>query len=286
MKYLLDIEIPVGNKQNVIYSCLIPSLSKLAPIKDSIRFLLNFNGKCLEEDIGAVLNELNKFNFSYEYIVKQYEWVNGKVDNLTLRLDTHNIVNEHAPYFLLFDDDILILNEHYGEILLDGINKMEEDKFIGAIQLDAIRPRKEKIFYIPNYDYPFFTSNGLLFRNIKLWNNEIVPKKYTFLHGGEIDALLCFSRMEIGLLCYTYWCNDALHMELQQYRDGEIIEGWKFWNWNLSVDNNEKTVTSLFVPFRQDSTDYEKTNSNAILWDKKKIFPQFIGKDCTGGKIL
>lgn len=284
MKYLLDIEIPIGNKQNVIYSCLIPSLSKLAPIKDSIRFILNFNGKCSDDDVTAVIQELSKFNFVYEYVVKQYQWPNNKVDNLILRLDTHHIVKEHSPYFLLFDDDILILNENYSTVLLDAIDKMEKDKTIGAIQLDAIRPKREKNFYIPNYDYPFFTSNGLLFRNIELWNNDLIPKKYTFLHGGEIDGLLCFSRQEIGLFSYVYWCDDAQHMELQQHRNGEIIEGWKYWNWNLAFDD-QRTVASLFAPFRGTDQYYGQT-TGAFLWNKERAFPQFIGKDCTGGQMI
>lgn len=52
---LIDIEIPVANKNGVIYSHLIPSIKNLEPIKDFVRLVLNFNGDTTKKDILAIL---------------------------------------------------------------------------------------------------------------------------------------------------------------------------------------------------------------------------------------
>lgn len=268
-KFILDIEIPVANKQNVIYTCLLPSLKYLVPLKDEIRLLLNFNGACSNEDIEAVLKELENYKFNYNYIIKEYLFAAGEADNLIIRRDTHNIVQNHAPYFLFFDDDILITSYDYSKILLEIIDQMQKNLNIGMIQIDSLRPERKEKLYALNPTWLVYTGNGIVFRNIEKWQ-DIIPKKYTVLKGRHIDELLVFSRYEINLQAWTYWSNCAQHKELQENRGGTIIDGKKYWGWS---DNIEEigTVSYLFAP-------YKYINNNGIeQWNVKKAFPH-LGK--------
>ena len=261
----LDIEIPVGNKQNVIDSCLIPSLNQLKAIKHDIRLLLNFNGLCTNEDIEKVIKVLDDLQFSYNYIIKKYDFEDGQADNLIIRRDTHGMVEEHAPYFLFFDDDILITSNKYCIDLRKAIRFMDANPKAGMIQLDALKP-KISSEVIPNHpQFLIYTSNGIVFRNIDKWK-DIVPKKYTLLKGNHIDELLTFARYEINLYSYRLWTNHASHKELQTLHDGEIIEGKNFWNWADKV-TKERTVAQLFAPYKKiGATGKEE-------WDLNKTFP-------------
>ena len=48
---LIDIEIPVANKANVIHTHLIPSIRNLEPVKEFVRLVLNLNGPITKREL-------------------------------------------------------------------------------------------------------------------------------------------------------------------------------------------------------------------------------------------
>ena len=196
-KLLLDIEIPIANKQGVIYSHFIPSLQYLTPIKDYIRFLINFNGETTIKDIVKVRAALRHHGFHFLSTVKKYNFEKGKSDNLIIRRDTHAIAENHAPFFLFIDDDVKILNSNYCKDLLGAILAMQKYPNIGTIGIlnDSMREAFENLstVYSTAPSKSMWTSGGIVFRNIESWN-DIIPNELKHLYGCNVDNLLTFTR--------------------------------------------------------------------------------------------
>ena len=258
-KLLLDIEIPMANKQNVIYSHFIPSLKYLVPIKDYIRFLINFNGQTTFRDVVKVRSALRSYGFTFKIIIKHYVFEKGKVDNLIIRKDTHNIVKNHAPYFLFFDDDIKIISTNYCKDLMASILFMEQNPTVGTVSI-ANRIKKHNkylntIFYLNTTNSAIYTGGGIVFKNIAEWNNELIPPNLSHLFGCNVDNLLGIIRLQHGLFAYCCEANNYNHFESHVENGGKIISGINYYNWKDTF-NDKNSIFQYLLPLKADK-EYE-----------------------------
>lgn len=254
-KLLLDIEIPVANKQNVAYTHFIPSLKYLAPIKDYIRFLINFNGNTTTKDKIKICVALTKHGFNFNTITTHYEFEKGKADNLIIRKDTHNIVKNHAPYFLFFDDDIQITSKNYCKDLMASILFLEKNPTIGTISIANRIKRHDKylntIFYLNTTTSAIYTGGGIVFRNIPEWDNQLIPAHLSHLFGCNVDNLLGIVRLQYGLFAYCCETNNYNHFEHHVENGGKIISGINYYNWKDTF-NHKDSIFQYLLPLKAD----------------------------------
>ena len=171
---LIDIEIPVANKANVIHTHLIPSIRNLEPVKEFVRLVLNLNGPISKRELLLICGTCRRHGIKFIYKNFSYNFPKGKADNLIIRRDTHSIVEDHAPFFLFTDDDVLISKDWCKDLMI-SLFYMLSCPSIGMVSIAYLTKKDAGLIYPIKPSNSIWTGGGVLFRNIEEWG-DIVPK--------------------------------------------------------------------------------------------------------------
>lgn len=139
-----------------MFKWLLPTINILQPSKDFINFAICFQPPYSQKQINTVISELNKYNFNYKYIYKDYKIKVPFTPLLQMRNDCAMLYPDSLVYGLL-DDDMSFVDIEVNDNLNLVLNS-----FINNSNLGVIAFKSEAFMERP--DNNFATDNGLFYR--------------------------------------------------------------------------------------------------------------------------
>lgn len=253
MKKLLNIEIPISNRNDTAIRIFKNNIKFFEPIRDLVDFSILYNGEFItDKAMEQIGHEFNKYKINFYYREKKYT-SEEQTNLLKIRQDCHAINPNPHPFSLLLDDDIEILNKEYIRDLMAGVYYMLENPKLGLLIIrklagyPAINSDISSITPILNTTY-ISTSGGLLVRNIKEWEPFQYPANEYNVRGHWTDVFITFVRLRAGYGIAQLVSESYNHYEIRN-REG-YDPGVRAWNWNENQKYSNNTVNLLMQVYK------------------------------------
>ena len=157
-----------------MFKHLLPSIHYLKDIKDKINFAICFQPPYTLEQIRDVLMELDRNNFEYKFLFKDYKVVKPYTPLIQMRQDC-SLLYPDSDFYALLDDDMSFNNALISNFYYEVIERFMKDNKLVVIALNS---------FITTIENPFSTNAGLVYRGGKYYGFKgLVPEYLNQIEG-------------------------------------------------------------------------------------------------------
>lgn len=239
---IINVEIPVYNRDDVFNTCFLKGLKYLVSLKDYIDISILYNGPNITEEFISNSNTLiTQLGFELFYDKLQPDELAN--DIVQIRDRVHQISKKDYPLILQLDDDIEILSDDYTDIFRAAARKMLEYPNIGVVCFQKEgQSEKQKALVPATENSRQYTSGGLLLKNIKEWDS-LYPDEAKQLHGSWSDILVSYVRLKKGL--GVFQCQNPYHNHYEVRKKLNRKPGFSAHKWGEFYRSTNSSVMWL-----------------------------------------
>jgi hypothetical protein len=201
-----------------LFDGLLPTIKYVSNIKDTVVWLMNFNGpKWTTRFIRFAVEKIKAEGFEVRHIYTG-TW-KQPVKLISMRTYCAKLGEHDCELFLFIDDDFKFVEStpscslSSGDRYEESIDYMSKFPRCGVINTKSfLGGYKQGLKIINTTDDMYATNRGLFLRNMRDHGFLLAPKWTHDLAGGLEETLMVMARIELGYFCAKQMNNPTIHI--------------------------------------------------------------------------